>query len=119
MYELTYYLKGPYLKQSTGGVALVYEITVEKGVLRMDARGGIFGSSIEDFDVIMARVIDRLVTDRKVTSIVLFETREHEYDAEQTKMLVEIASAIYEIVKERRIISLKNRFRSRSFILSF
>ena len=85
---------------------MVYEITVAEGVLRMDCMGGIFGASIEDFDVVMARVIDRLVTDRKVSSIVLFETREHEYDAEQTKMLTEIADAIYEIIKERRLVSM-------------
>ena len=87
---------------------MVYEITIVDGVLRMDCTGGIFGSSLEDFDVVMARVIDRLVTDRKVTSIVLFETREHEYNPEQTAMLSEIASAIYEIIKERRLVSLKN-----------
>jgi len=87
---------------------MVYEITVENGVLKMDCAGGIFGSSIEDFDVIMARVIDRLVTDRKVTSIVLYETREHEYGPEQTGMLAELASAIYEIIKERRLVSLKS-----------
>jgi len=87
---------------------MVYEITVENGILKMDCTGGIFGSSIEDFDVVMARVIDRLVTDRKVSSVVLFETREHEYDAEQTMMLTEIADSIYEIVKERRLVSVKN-----------
>jgi type IV secretory pathway ATPase VirB11/archaellum biosynthesis ATPase len=87
---------------------MVYEITVKDGILRMDCTGGIFGSSIEDFDVVMARVIDRLVTDRKVLSIVLSETREHEYGPEQTGMLAEIASAIYEIIKERRLVSLKN-----------
>jgi len=87
---------------------MVYEITIVDGVLRMDCTGGIFGSSMEDFDVVMARVIDRLVTDRKVTSIVLSETREHEYGREQTGMLAEIASAIYEIIKERRLVSLKS-----------
>jgi flagellar protein FlaI len=87
---------------------VVYEITVENGVLKMDCTGGIFGSSLEDFDVIMARVLDRMVADRKVISIVLSETREHEYGPEQTRMLTEIADAIYEIVKERRLITIKN-----------
>jgi len=86
---------------------MVYEIEIKEGVLRMDCLGGIFGSSLEDFDVIMARIIDKLITERKVTSIVLFETREHEYGPEQTKMLLEIASAIYEIVKARRLVSIK------------
>ncbi|MEM5804501.1 MAG: type II/IV secretion system ATPase subunit [Candidatus Aenigmatarchaeota archaeon] len=84
---------------------MVYEIEVENGVLKMNCLGGIFGSNIEDFDVIMARVIDRLVTDRKVHTIILTETRDNEYDYEQTAMLSEIAGAIIEITKERKLIS--------------
>ena len=84
---------------------MVYEIEVENGVLKMNCLGGIFGSNIEDFDVIMARVIDRLVTDRKVQTIILTETRDNEYDYDQTAMLVEIANAIIEIVKEKKLVS--------------
>ncbi|MFQ6009527.1 MAG: ATPase, T2SS/T4P/T4SS family [Candidatus Aenigmatarchaeota archaeon] len=86
---------------------MVYEIEIKNGVLRMNCLGGIFGANIEDFDVIMARVIDRLITDRKVHTIILTETRDSEYDTEQTKMLVEIADAIREILKERKLVSVK------------
>jgi len=84
---------------------MVYEITVEDGILKMDCLGGIFGASIEDFDVIMARVIDRLITESGITTIVLSETRDHEYDFNQTVFLLEIASAINYITKERRLLT--------------
>jgi type IV secretory pathway ATPase VirB11/archaellum biosynthesis ATPase len=63
---------------------------------------------VEDSDVIMARVIEKLVEDKKVVGIVLAETREYEYDSEQTGMLIEIASLLTDIVKERKLLSIKN-----------
>ncbi|MFH0830253.1 MAG: type II/IV secretion system ATPase subunit, partial [Candidatus Aenigmatarchaeota archaeon] len=87
---------------------MVYETEVKGGTLHMNALGGVFGSSIEDVDVVMARIIDRLITDRNVTAIVISESREHEYDEPQTKLLVEIADAMRKIVRERRLASIQN-----------
>lgn len=87
---------------------MVYETEVKEGVLRMNALGGVFGASIEDADVVMARVIDRLVTDRNVLTVVITEARDHEYDEQQTKLLVGIADAISEIVREKRLVSMQN-----------
>lgn len=56
----------------------------------------------------MAIVIDKLLEVKGVDRIILAETRENEYDTEQTKMLREIANAYDRIVKEERIISLRN-----------
>jgi archaeal flagellar protein FlaI len=84
---------------------MVYETEVIDGVLKMNCMGGIFGASIEDFDVIMARVIDRLTVDSGVNTIVLSETRDHEYDAKQTRMLKQVAAVINFITKEQRILS--------------
>jgi type IV secretory pathway ATPase VirB11/archaellum biosynthesis ATPase len=87
---------------------VVYETEVKDGVLRMSALGGVFGAAIEDSDVVMARIVDRLVTDRNVVSVIITETRDHEYDEAQTKLLVGMADAIGEIVRERRIVSMGN-----------
>jgi archaeal flagellar protein FlaI len=84
---------------------MVYEIEIEEGVLKMNCMGGIFGASIEDFDVIMARVIDRLTVDSGVNTVILSETRDHEYDVDQTRMLKQVAGVINFIIKEQRILS--------------
>ncbi|MEM5782732.1 MAG: type II/IV secretion system ATPase subunit, partial [Candidatus Aenigmatarchaeota archaeon] len=39
---------------------------------------------------------------------VLAETREYEYDSEQTQMLMEIANLITNIIKEKKLLSIKN-----------
>ena len=88
---------------------MVYEVTeLKDGRMKINCSGALFGSSIEDFDVCMARVIDKLLSERKVTSVVMAETRENEYGPEQTKMLVQIAAAINRIVMEEKIISDEN-----------
>ena len=85
---------------------MVYDIIeLKEGVMRIDAMGSIFGASIEDSDVVMAQIVDKLLSERNAVSIILVETREYEYDAEQTKMLSEIADALNEILRERRLVS--------------
>src|SRR3989338_5242937 len=64
--------------------------------------------SIEDSDATMAIVIDKLMEARDADRVVLIETRENEYDSEQTKMLREIAEAYNRILNIDKIISLKN-----------
>ncbi len=86
---------------------MVYEAEIREGVLHINALGGAYGASIEDSDYVMSRVIDSLVANRAVTSVVLTETREHEYDGQQTKILKEIADAIVEIIREKKLVSIK------------
>jgi type IV secretory pathway ATPase VirB11/archaellum biosynthesis ATPase len=87
---------------------MVFETEVVNGILRMNCLGSIFGFTVEDSDVVMARVIEKLIEEKKVSGIVLAETREYEYDADQTKMLAEIANVITDIIKERKLLSIKN-----------
>ncbi|MFQ6021046.1 MAG: ATPase, T2SS/T4P/T4SS family, partial [Candidatus Aenigmatarchaeota archaeon] len=87
---------------------MVFESEVKDGILRIDCLGSIFGFTIEDSDVVMARTIDKLIAEKKVVGIILAETREYEYTLEQTQMLQEIANAITEIIKERKLLSIKN-----------
>ncbi len=75
--------------------------------MRMNCIGSIFGFTIEDSDVVMARIIAALIANKKVTDIILAETREYEYAPIQTIYLKEIASAINKIVKEEKLVSIK------------
>ncbi|MFH1229582.1 MAG: type II/IV secretion system ATPase subunit [Candidatus Aenigmatarchaeota archaeon] len=87
---------------------MVFETDLDNGILKMNCLGSIFGFTIEDSDVVMARIIEKLIEEKKVAGIVLAETREYEYDSEQTKMLMEIANAITNVVKERKLLSISN-----------
>lgn len=84
-----------------------YEYDEETQRLRINVLGSIYGPSLEDYDVWMAAVIDKLLEIKKIVRVVLAERREYEYDFAEVKMLYEIANAIERIARER-IISLKN-----------
>ncbi len=86
---------------------MVFEIEVKEGILRMNCLGSIFGFTVEDSDVVMARIIGALITNKKVTEIILAETREYEYDPVQTRYLMEIGDAISKIIKEKKLVSIK------------
>lgn len=85
---------------------MVCESEVKEGVLRVNCVGCMYGSSIEDFEACMAMVIDKLAKDPNVDRIVLAETRENEYDSDQTRMLVEIANAYKRITDEDKLLGL-------------
>jgi len=84
-----------------------YEYNEENQTMRVNCVGCIYGSSIEDYDVCMAKVIDMLRELKKHVRIILAGTREYEYDFNESRLLLEIANAIDTIYKNR-IISLKN-----------
>ena len=75
--------------------------------MRINCLGCIYGASIEDSEVCMGRIIEKLFEVKKVSKIVLAETREYEYDYPQVKLLVQLADAIQEIMR-KRLISLEN-----------
>jgi flagellar protein FlaI len=75
----------------------------DKMRIRIDCLGCVYGSSIEDYEQCMAQVIDKILENKKVRSVVLAKDREYEYDYEQVRMLVEVASLIEEVVREKLI----------------
>ncbi len=87
---------------------MVFEGEVRNGILYINCLGSIYGVSLEDSEEVFARVIDHLIKNPRVTGIVLTETREYEYDSQQTKMLIEIANAITTIVRDKKLTSIKN-----------
>ncbi len=84
-----------------------YEYDEERMRLRINCMGCLYGSSIEDYEECMARTIDKILEVKKVASIVLAKNREYEYDYEQTKLLVEIAKVIEEVIRSK-LLSKKN-----------
>ncbi len=87
---------------------MTYETELLEGnAIRINFLGSLYGASIEDESATMALVIDKLITERRVTSIILAESREYEYDTAQTKLLTEIADAIVEILREKKLVSIK------------
>jgi type IV secretory pathway ATPase VirB11/archaellum biosynthesis ATPase len=82
------------------------EYELKDGALRVNCLGCVYGSSIEDFEACMATTIDKLMKNKDVERVVLAETRENEYDFEQTQLLMEIADAYNKIVNEEKLLSL-------------
>ena len=87
---------------------LVVEYEVVDGALRINCMNWAIAPSIEDSDATMAVVIDTLLKASDANRVILIEARENEYDAEQTKMLREIADAYNRILNIDNIISLRN-----------
>lgn len=88
-------------------MAFEYEYDQETQRMRINCLDSVYGTTIEDYEAVMAAVIDKLIETKRVVRLVLAERREYEYDFSEVKMLLEIATAFERIVKER-IISLRN-----------
>jgi type IV secretory pathway ATPase VirB11/archaellum biosynthesis ATPase len=71
--------------------------------LKIDCLGCVYGASVEDYDSCMSMVIDKLLSNKNVDSIVLAKEREYEYSGEQVRMMLEIAKVVEEVIRERLI----------------
>ena len=80
-----------------------YEYDSEKEVMRVNCLNCIYGSSIEDSDVCMAKTIEKLMEIKKAVRIVFSEAREHEYDYPDSRLLLGVANAVDKIIKEKII----------------
>jgi len=84
---------------------MVCEYEMKGRTMKVNCLGCIYGSSIEDYPACMARTIDKLMEIKNAETIVLAKNREYEYPFEQTRMLVQLASTINEIIKTKKLIS--------------
>lgn len=75
--------------------------------MRINCLGCIYGSSVEDSEFCMAKTIEKLFEVKKVSRIILAETREYEYDFHQVNLLMEVANAIQEVMR-KKIVSIQN-----------
>ncbi len=87
-------------------MAVEYEVL--DGALRINAANWAIAPSIEDSEAAMAIVIDKLREVKDVNRIVLIESRENEYDFEQTQMLIEISRIYDRIINQDKILSINN-----------
>lgn len=85
---------------------MVFEHEAVDGILRINVLNSIYGITIEDSPVVMGVVIDKILQVRKVERIILAETREYEYDFEQTTMLAELARTLDKLLNEYKILSI-------------
>ncbi len=84
---------------------MVCEAEMINGIMRVNCVNCVFGSNLEDFDVCFGKIIDKLVNTKKVERIILAGVREHEYDFEQTKLMIEIADIYDRLVNREDILS--------------
>ncbi len=76
----------------------------ENKILKIYAEKCNFPPSIEYSEVCMAKVIDTLLEVSNVTTVILSQLREYEYDFSQTGLLLELAQFFKKLNKEERTI---------------
>ncbi len=82
-----------------------YTYSHEGHRITVNCLGCIYGASIEDFEECMARTIDKIIEVKEVESIVLSQTRDFEYDYDQTQILAQIADLIVQLLRNDKILS--------------
>ncbi len=73
----------------------------EEVVLRIDAEECPFFPSIEDSELCMSAVVDKLVETPGITRVVFSQKRDYEYDYEQVRMLAEIGKLRNQLIKSQ------------------
>jgi hypothetical protein len=84
-----------------------YEIVKEgnEEVIRINSINTNYLPSLEDSALCMSRTIEKLIQVPSASRIIFSERRNYEYDYEQTRILLEIATLYNYLVRQRRIIS--------------
>ncbi len=80
----------------------------EEVVLRIDAEKCPFFPSVEDSEVCMSTVIDKLVETPGITRVVFSQKRDYEYDYMQVRMLAEIGKLRNQLVKSQILVALNS-----------
>lgn len=74
----------------------------EQKVLKIDASSCSFPPSIEYSELCLAKVIDILLTETGITTIIISQLRDYEYDYSQTSLLTELALLYKKLNKDER-----------------
>ncbi len=80
----------------------------EEVVLRIDAEDYPFFPSIEDSEVCMSTVIDKLVETPGITRVVFSQKRDYEYDYGQVMMLAEVGKLRNQLIKSQVMAALSS-----------
>jgi len=93
--------------QAGGKAEADYSYDEDTRTLTINLLGSMYGASVEEYEGVMATVMDRILTVKRVTSVVLVKEREYEYTGEQVQMLSEIAAILEDVIRTR-VISFNN-----------
>lgn len=85
---------------------MVCEYELVDRTLRVDCLGCVYGASLEDFEVCMAKTVDKLLEVRGVEKVALAQVRVAEYGLQEVQSLAEIASAYYRILNVDKLLSI-------------
>lgn len=77
-----------------------YRFDRDEGRVRINLRGSVYGASIADFDVVMARVVDILMEVDEAREIVLAQERDYVYGYDQVRLLQQVAALIVRLVRD-------------------
>ncbi|MFP4116926.1 MAG: ATPase, T2SS/T4P/T4SS family [Candidatus Aenigmatarchaeota archaeon] len=77
-----------------------YEYDEDEKRIEVNCSGCIYGSSVADYEECMANTIDKIMEVKGVKTVLFKNSREYEYPYEQTKLLVEIAEVLKDVMKE-------------------
>src|SRR3989344_1978559 len=86
----------------------LWEYEFKDGTVKVDCLGSIYGASVEDEEQVMSRIMDILVEVKKAETIILSQSRDFEYDYEQTQFLNEVAFVIRKLVQDMKILRINN-----------
>ena len=98
---------------------MVFETEYIDGIIRINCLDSIFGFNLEDSEIVMENVIEKILEYKKVERIILVERREYEYDFNQTRMIVEIANLYDKLVNQERVLDFYNGNTSETAQISF
>ncbi|MCX6709908.1 MAG: hypothetical protein NTV63_03060 [Candidatus Woesearchaeota archaeon] len=77
----------------------------EDNILRINCSQCSYAPSIEDNELCMSSIIDKLIENSDTTKVVLSQKRDFEYDYNQIQILMEIAKIYNELVRRKNLIS--------------
>ncbi len=85
-----------------------YDYVHDGRQIKVNCLNCVYGASVEDFDVCMARTVDKILEVRTANSVVLSQTRDFEYGYEETQYLTEIAHVLRTLLEEKNVLKLSN-----------
>ncbi len=85
-----------------------YDYDNQTNTMKVNCLNCIYGASIEDFPICMARTLDKLIESKNTERVVLSQSREFEYDGQQTRLLKQVANVIQYLARQRRINTTSN-----------
>ncbi len=97
----------------------------QEEVLKIDASNWPYSPSIEENNLVMSKIIEKLVEFPSTSRIILIQKKNYEYDYEQTQTLIDIANLYKHLTKQKNILALKasdiysEKFKNKVYTLQY